>query len=248
AVDLWVHSLIRVAFSDVSSIEIVYPYTLVLHLTLPAMDPVPALATMFTAMLSPASVKEHGNTYRTIHWPVGTGPYRFASYRKETRVVMDRFEGYWGRKSYYPHVEFQIVPSSATRRAMLLAGQTDMAVAPSLSDLAALKADPRVDVSLTPSDLSFYVGLNTSRPPLDDVRVRQALNYAVNKAAIIHDVLHDTVTRADSVVPASVFGYARLRPYVYDPAKAKALLADAGVKPGSLTLHMIVPTNQATAA
>ncbi len=238
-----VHSLISVAFSDVSSIEAVDRYTLRLHLKLPALDPTPALSTMFTAMISPASVGEHGNTYQEIRWPVGTGPYRFVSYRKETDVRVARNDQYWGEAPYYPQVEFQIVPDPATRESMLLAGQTDMIVSPSLSELGTLRKDPRVSVLSAPGDLSYFVGLNTSKPPLDDARVRQALNYAVNKQAIIHGIMHDAVIPADSVVAPSVLGYVKLDPFTYDPAKARALLAQAGVKPGSLTLHIIIPTN-----
>ena len=235
-------SLVRFALRKVDSVQALGPYTLRIHLNLPSEDPLPPLATMFLAMVSPASVGHHGNTYENIVWPVGTGPYAFVSYQKDAKLVVRRYDGYWGEQPYYQRVEFQVVPDAATRQSMLLAGQTDMILAPSRSELSTLQSHPRTRVLMAPGDVTFFVGLNTSKPPLDDKRVRQALNYAVDKQAIIHGVLHDSVTLADSVVAPGVFGYTELTPYAYDPGRAKALLAQAGVDPSTLTLHMILPT------
>src|SRR4029453_10854360 len=112
-------------------------------------------------------------------------------------------------------------------------GQVDLIVLPPIADVPALQRNPAVKVLLAPSDRTMFVSLNTSKPLLNDVRVRQALNYAVDKKAIIQNVLFGAADEMDAPMASSLFGYCKVGSYEHNPAKAKQLLTEAGVKPGT---------------
>jgi len=218
--------------------------TVVLHLKQPAPALVGALSQTTVGIVSPASIDKDGNSYKNIVHPVGTGPYTYTSRRKGTDVVVTKYAGYWGEKPYYDKVQFQIVPEATTRESLLLAGQVELIILPPTSDLPALQNNPRVKVLLGPSDRTIFIAINTTKPVLSDKRVRQALNYAVDKQAIIKGVLFGAAEPMDAPLAPSLFGYQSIGAYPYDPEKAKQLLADAGVAPGSLTLDMMSPTGR----
>ena len=125
------------------------------------------------------------------------------------------------------------MPEAATRESLILAGQVDLIVLPPIADLPALQRNPALKVLLAPSDRTIFISLNTTKPPLGDVRVRQALNYAVDKKAIIQNVLFGAADEMDAPMAPSLFGYCKAGTYEYNPAKAKQLLTEAGVKPGT---------------
>ena len=140
---------------------------------------------------------------------------------------------YWGKKPTYETVVFRIVPEAATRESLILAGQVDLIVLPPIADLPALQRNPAVKVLLAPSDRTIFVSMNTSKPLFGDPRLRQALNYAVDKKAIIQNVLFGAADEMDAPMASSLFGHCQVGSYEYNPAKAKQLLTEAGVKPGT---------------
>ncbi len=228
----------------IDSVDVVDAHTVRLTLKNPAPALVGAMSQTTAAMLSPASVDKDGNSYANIVHPVGTGPYVYTSRQKGTNVVVSRYDGYWGEKPYYDKVVFQIVPEATTRESLLLAGQVDLIILPPTSDLPALQANPRVKVLLGPSDRTIFIAINTTKKVLDNKLVREALNYAVDKDAIIKGVLFGAADPMDAPMAPSLFGYQKIGAYPYDPEKAKQLLAQAGVDPTGITLHMISPTGR----
>lgn len=234
----------RGPFSAITSVEAVGDYALRVHLSEPAPYMMGVLAQTLIGMLSPASVELEGNSYENITVPVGTGPYTFSDRTLGERVVVDRYGDYWGEAPYYDRVVFQIVPEATTRESLLLAGQVDLIILPPTSDLPALEANPRTEVVLGPSNRTIFIVLNTSDPALQDARVRRALNYAVDKEAIVQGILFGAADVMDAPMADSLFGYAELGAYPYDPERARELLAEAGVEPGELTLDFIAPTGR----
>lgn len=233
----------RAPYTAIETVEAVDPLTVRLTLSQPAPALIAALSQTTSAMISPNSIGQNGNTYKNIVHPVGTGPYTFTSRTPNASLVVDRFEDYWGEKPYYQTVEFRIVPEATTREALLLAGQVDLMILPPASDLPALKANPAVEVLLAPSDRTIFIALNNQLEPLTDKRVRQALNYAVDKQAIIEGILFGAADAMDAPMAASLFGYEKIGGYEYNPEKAKALLAEAGIPEGT-ELEMIAPTGR----
>ena len=219
-------------------IEAVDASTVKITLTQPSVPFISALSQTSTAILSPAAVDKAGNEYKNIVHTVGTGPYVFKERKKGESFTVTLNDKYWGKKPSYDTVVFRIVPEAATRESLILAGQVDLIVLPPIADVPALQRNPAVKVLLAPSDRTMFVSLNTSKPLLNDVRVRQALNYAVDKKAIIQNVLFGAADEMDAPMASSLFGYCKVGSYEYNPVKAKQLLTEAGVKPGTkLSFH-----------
>ncbi len=233
---------IRAPFTSIESVEAVDEYTIRLHMKEPFPPLVSAFALTTAGMISPASVEKYGNSYKSIVHPVGTGPYVFKERVKGDHITVEKFADYWGEKPYYDVVKFQIVPEAATRESLLLAGQVDLIILPPASDLPALKQNPDVEVLLAPSDRTIFIAMNNLDPVLKDKRVRQALNYAVDKKAIIEKVLFGAGDIMDAPMAPSLFGYCKVGEYPYDPEKAKALLKEAGHE--TLELNFIAPTGR----
>ena len=233
---------IRAPF-PMKEIEAVDATTVRVTLTRPSAPFVSALSWTTSAIVSPAAADKQGNEYKNIVHPVGTGPYVFKERKKGESLTVTRFDRYWGTKPHYDTVVFRIVPEAATRESLILAGQVDLIVLPPIADLPALGKNPAVKVLLAPSDRTIFIAMNNTKPPLNDVRVRQALNYAVDKNAIIQSVLFGAADLMDAPMAPSLFGYCRTGAYEFNPGKAKQLLAEAGVKPGT-KIPFIHPTGR----
>lgn len=242
ALDPNVKVAIRGPLTAIKEVEVVDDHTVKLHLSQPSAPLVGAFSLETAAILSPASVDLEGNSYENVTQPVGTGPYVFKERVKGERIVVTRNENYWGEKPYYDEVVFRVVPEAATRESLLLAGQVDLIILPHISDLPALKQNPDVKVLLAPSDRTIFIAMNTKDEVLSDMRVRQALNYAVDKQGIIDSVLFGAAEPVDAPMAASLFGYCPQQPYEYNPDKAKDLLAQAGAE--NIELNFIAPTGR----
>ena len=181
-------------------------------------------------IVSPKSVQQYGKEV-TRH-PSGTGPYEFVSWTADT-LRMKKNEHYW--RSGQPNVDtvtYRSVPENGARIAMLQAGEAQFIypVPPEL--IASLQNSPTITVFDEPSILGRYVALNVMRKPFDDPRVRLALNYAVDKQAFIKVVFSGHADTMDSSMPQLLPFHQKQGSYSYDPAKAKALLAEAGYPNG----------------
>ena len=233
---------IRAPYTPIKSVEVVDDYTVRLHLKEPSAPLVNAFSWTTAGMISPASINKFGNSYKSVVHPVGTGPYVFKERVKGEHITVEKFADYWGKKPYYDVVEFRIVPEAATRESLLLAGQVDLIILPPAADIPALQQNSDVKVLLAPSDRTIFVAINNLDPVLKDKRVRQALNYAVDKKAIIDKVLFGAADPMDAPMAPSLFGYCKIGEYPYDPDKAKALLKEAGHE--KLELKFIAPTGR----
>jgi peptide/nickel transport system substrate-binding protein len=219
---------------------VVDPYTVRMNLKEVSATFVAALSSTGEAIISPASVDKRGNTFKVYEFPVGTGPYAYEGRVKGERVTLNKYAQYWGEKPTYDKVIVQIVPEAATRESLVLAGQVDMIIHPPISDLPALSKNPAVKVLLAPSNRTIFISINNKRIP--DKRVRQAMNYAVDKGTIIEKVLYGAAEVLDAPMAPSLFGYCRIGAYPYNPDKAKALLQEAGA--AKLSLNFIAPTGR----
>ena len=196
--------------------------------------------------ISPDSVDNFGNVSGeggSYINPIGTGPYVLSDLSPEG-MTLTRYEDYWGGAPYYDTVEFLFVPEAATRESLLLAGQADMALLPPVSDLPDLEANEDVQVLIAPSGRVVYAAINTQDVDgiFTDVRVRQALNYAVDSAAIADSLLYGAATPLTSPVAAQNFGHCDVGGYDYDPDRARELLDEAGV--GEITINFSSPTGR----
>ena len=161
--------------------------------------------------------------------PVGSGPYVFQTWQRGVQVTLVRNDKYWGTRGPFPTVVFRAVPDAATRVANLQAGASDLAVTLN-SDLAAqLKSSPKTKVLSVPTERIAYLRLNTSKPPLDNDRIRQAIVLAVDKASLVDGILGGYDRPVSQMLTAAHAGYTPDLPTVpYDLKKAQALVKGVG--------------------
>jgi ABC-type transport system substrate-binding protein len=174
-------------------------------------------------------------------FPVGTGPYRFVEYVPDERLVLAANKDYWGGAPSLDRLVFRIVPEARTRLAMLQSGEAQVIYNVAPTEIEGLRKDSNIQVSVPPSAGWRVFGFNTQRKPYSDVRVRQALNHAVDKAAIVKNIFKGVGHVADSPFGPGMFGYAPVMSYAYDPARAKKLLAEAGYPNGFKATMFVSP-------
>ena len=169
--------------------------------------------------------------------PIGAGPFKFVKGKLDSEVVMERFEGYYGGSPKLPPVGpakvkkavFRTMPEPSTRVAALLAGEVSIIQAIPADLVEKLKKSKRVQLKTVEGTRSNQIELNNKKPPFDDVRVRQAVNMAVNWDKILKNIYLGYATRLPTCFLSSGFGYdPNLKPYPFNPEKAKALLKEAG--------------------
>ncbi|MFZ0214973.1 MAG: ABC transporter substrate-binding protein [Candidatus Dormiibacterota bacterium] len=209
---------------------------------------VSAMTSVAAGIIAPNSVNAHGNTPAKIVYPVGTGPYEYGGRVQGDHVTMNRFDGYWGTKPAYKTQLYKVVPEAASREALAKSGQADVIYQPPANDLPALEqSGSGVHVILGPDDRTIQIIVNNqdpNNPLLKNPMVRQALNYAVNKAAIVKNVQFGAATTVDSPAPSSVFGYCATGTYAYNPQKAKQMLQQAGAQ--GMTIKLMSPQGRYT--
>lgn len=239
---------LRGLLSEIESVKVTGPHQITLHLkSAQAITPILGTLTGTTAaMVSPKSLNQYGNTRSLIKHPVGTGPYRFGEYMHGDHVTLHRNGAYWGRKAPYATQIMKIVPEAASREALIRAGQADVIILPPASDLPSLKQGA-TRVLLAPSDRSVFIHINTVstlQPHLTNKHVREALNYAVDKQAIIKSILFGSAVELQAPMPPMLFGYHKIGAYPYNPSKAKALLKSAGAS--GMSVKLMSPTGRYT--
>jgi peptide/nickel transport system substrate-binding protein len=171
--------------------------------------------------------------------PVGCGPFRFVEAKLDDRIVLERFDDYHGGADALPpvgapfldRVIFRMLPDAATRVAALTTGEAHIIQNVPSSKVSQLVEDPGVMVKTTIGTQPKFLDLNVTAPPLDDVRVRQALNYAIDANALLTEVAGGYgVILPGPLSPANLYADPNLAPYGYHPEKAKRLLKEAGYK------------------
>ena len=222
-------------YAPIKSTDIVDDYTVRITLKAPFGAFINNLAHQAFAISSPKAIAEYGKDLS--RHPTGTGPYRFVSWSTDTMKVV-RNEHYW--KPGLPKVDsitIRSIPENGSRIAMLQAGEAQFIFPMPVELVKALSNSPALDVVSSKSIFARYVALNTMRKPFTDLRVRQALNYAVDKNAMMKVVFGGYAEPLDSPLPDLLPGHvSQGGPWPYDPAKAKALLAEAGYPNGFETV------------
>jgi peptide/nickel transport system substrate-binding protein len=183
-------------------------------------------------IVPPRYTADRGNAGLALK-PVGTGPFRFVSLVKDDHLIVEAFDRHWRGAPKIAKIVFKPVPEPFTRSAALRNGEVDLitTVPPNLG--RELERVPGLRVHRVPSTWQIYLGLNALKPPLSDVRVRQALNYATDVDAIIKNVLDGNGRRLEGPFTPNVFGYdPDVKGYRHDPGRARRLLAEAGYADG----------------
>lgn len=188
-------------------------------------------------LVSPEAVKQYGEDIG--RHPTGTGAFKFVEWASNERVVVDRYADYWGEQAGVQAVVFRPITDANTRVAEMLAGGIDMMVEVPPTALSQFQGDDFSIVEQAGPHVWFLI-LNAKEGPFANKLVRQAANYAINKEALVNDVLEGTAAvAAGPTPPAFAWAYnEELDPYPYDPEKAKELLAEAGAEGAELTFYV----------
>lgn len=217
---------------------------------------IPALSLPAFAMQSPTALEEYGadeiggteeapslSEYGAGH-PTGTGPYKFDEWSPGEELTLSAYDDYWGESGQVTKIIFRVIDDPTARRQALEAGSIDGYDLVGPADTAALEEAGFTMVSRPPFTI-LYLAFNQAQPELQDVRVREALSHAIDKEALISQVLPEGTEVATQFMPDTVNGYnPDVTTYDYDPEKAKALLAEAGyTEANPLTLTFNYPVN-----
>ncbi len=231
-------------YRPITSFEIVSPSEITMKLAEPFTPAFNNLALFAAAILPKAQVEAKGDAF--FEAPVGSGPFVLKSRVRGARVELAKNPYYWQQgKPSVDEAVLEVVTEPSARVIKLEAGEVDVALDPPLNQIKELDAKDGISVGQTIPYRADFVQLNTTRKPFDDERVRQALNYAVDKSALVQGVLYGAGKPAASAMPVMVYADPDLAPYPYDLAKAKQLLADAGYADG-FEAQLVVDSGAAT--
>lgn len=227
---------------DFDNCKTVDDYTFEMKMTTPFGPILQHLAHPVTSIVNEKAYTEAGDAYS--EHPVGTGPYSFVEWKVDDYVQLTRFDDYWGDVAKIKDLTFRIIPESATRSIEVESGGIDVAIQVSPSEVSRLEGNDKVTVNFQESFTTNFIGFGTTRTPYDDIKVRQAVNYAIDKNAILAVVYQGIGSVGSAPISPTVWGYnGNLTPYDYNPEKAKELLKEAGFE-GGFTTTITTDENQ----
>lgn len=214
----------------IKSFEAIDDYTVRIQMKVPFGALLAHFAHGAGGIVSPKALEKYQDKI-SLH-PVGTGPYVFEEWVPGDRIVLKRNDNYWKGKPKVEEIIYKPVPEGGSRVMMLETGEADVIFPVPLIEVDRLRKTRGVKVVIGDTARVMYIGMNNLKKPFTDVRVRKALNYAVNKEAIVRNILKGMAKPSKSMIGSLVWGYSPIKPYEYNPEKAKELLTEAGYPNG----------------
>lgn len=226
-------SNIRSDLASIDSVEVSAPYQVTLHLKNPDTSLPLVLSDRAGMMVSPTSIEKFGD--ESDRNPVGAGPMKFVQWNDGDRVVLERFPDFWNKeRPLLDGINFRIIADSSTRLRSVMSGQNDLAYQLEGRQKPLIERGGSVAGSYGSTLYCYQIYLNHSKGPLSNAKVRQALNYAIDREALVRASMHGAGEPAHMNLPSSHWAYdaevAKL--YSHDPDKARKLLAEAGFPDG----------------
>lgn len=232
-------TIFREGYDEVASIDTPNAYTVVVHLR----ERNPAFVSQFFAPLQeggkpilPAHVIERDADFNHSALdsdPIGTGPFRFVRWQRDSEIVLERFDRYFKGRPKLERVELHIIPNDQTIATEVRVHHVDLVVSPPGALYDVYRSFPDVITELRSWNAQEVLILNDRKPGLGDVSVRRAISMAVDYDTLIRKISHSVGTPARNTLPPTAVGYAPLPPHAYDPAQANRLLASDGWVLGS---------------
>jgi peptide/nickel transport system substrate-binding protein len=212
------------AFRFVDRIDTPDDFTVVFHLK----EPYASL--LWNLSEGAIGIVPYGSLDEVTRKPVGSGPFKFVSAEQDKEIIVDRNDNYWGEKAHLARVRFAVVPDPTTRALELRKGSADVAINALTADtVLALEREPNLKIERGPGTILSYLAFNTRDPVLQDVRVRQAIAYAVDRGPLLQYIWRGFAQPALSVLPPQSWAYdANVATYPHDPEKARQMLDAAG--------------------
>lgn len=224
----------------IAGVDVADEHTVRIRTTAP--DPLlPTRMSRYPAYIVPPKYLQEVGPEAFARKPIGTGPYKLTEFVPDDRVVLEANPDYWRGKPAIDRVVWRPIPEATARVAALLTGEVQLieGVPAEMVDAVGQSDDADL-IQVKNGGLTIYLGLKSAAKPLDDVRVRQALSLAIDRKAIVDNLLHGLATPSGTPVGPHDFGYLPVEAPAADPAKAKALLAEAGY-PDGFEIQMQAP-------
>lgn len=222
-------------FSAVSEVRAVDPLTVVIRVKAPT----PNLLTNLGGFKGMAIVQRRNvESGQIATHPVGTGPFAFQSQKSGDSITLSANPSYWGGAPPIPGVTFRFISEPSTALSALQAGEVDWTDSIPPQRVTQLRDDDSLHLAVTASNDYWYLALNEARPPWDDVRVRQAVAYGIDRDAIVQATTYGTAQANQLAIPEGNPWYTAYDRYRYDPDTATRLLDEAGV--GEAAMDMLV--------
>ena len=221
-------------YKNIAKTEAIDPTTVKITLKQPFSAFINILAHPATAMISPAALEKYGKEIG--FYPVGTGPYELDTWNQTDFVKVKKFAGYW--QPGLPKLDsitWRPVADNNTRAAMLQTGEAQFAFPIPYEQATLLEKNKNIELMASPSIMQRYISMNVTQKPFDNPKVREALNYAINRPALVKVAFAGYATPATGVVPPSIAYAQSYKPWPYDPVKARELLKEAGYPNGFST-------------
>jgi peptide/nickel transport system substrate-binding protein len=212
-------------FRNIQSVEALDASTVRITIERPYAPFLSNLAMFPVSIVSPSAVRKWGPEF--ARHPVGTGPFRFVEWSPGERIMLAANPNYWGGAPRIQHLVFVAIRDQRQRLVALEGGAIDVAENLSPEDLQFVALHPELTLLHVAANNVGYLAMNTQHPPFDDVRVRRAVNYAINKTAIVKLIYQGLGRPATTPVPPSMWGHVEEDLYHYDRAMAMKLLAEA---------------------
>jgi peptide/nickel transport system substrate-binding protein len=227
----------RSTYTAITGIEVIDDHTVVLRTDVPFPDLLEAAADGSVATVSEAFVTGLGAPYGLgIGSTLVSGPYVPTSWDPGSRMVLERNPNWWREPAFFERIEILPVREGLVRVAMVRTGEVDMAVQIIPEEVESLRGSPGIAIVEYPEALQIGLELNLTKPPLDDVRVRQAMRYAIDYDAIIESIFDGRADAATSPT-GPVRGRATFDPWPHDMERAQELIREAGAQGATIVFH-----------
>ena len=215
----------------IKSVDVVDDHTVVFHSVFPDPELPLRLAGPTGQIESPAAFAKYGVKDYKLH-PVGTGPFKFSEWVQDERVELTRYDDFWGGRPKLAKVVMRPITEAGARVIAVKSGDVQLATSVQPEQLSELQADSNLTVDRWPTTRQIFIGMHNLKKPFDDVRVRQAMSYAIDWDGIAKNIYQGMAKPTGGPVPPPELGAAQVSPFTYDPDKARQLLAEAGYAKG----------------
>jgi ABC-type transport system substrate-binding protein len=217
---------LSLSLGQVKTIKVIDDYTIALETKKPFAPLLNNLALWLCPILSPAAMAQYKDQIG-LH-PVGTGPFKFVKWIKDDQIVLERNNDYWGKKARVERIILKSIPEASARLMALQSGTIDIADDLDPDSISLVKKNKNLTLIERPSVNIGYLALNTEKPALRDVRVRRAINYAIDKDTLIKTIYQGLAVPAKNPFAPTIWSYNNaIKPYGYNPKKAIKLLKAA---------------------
>ncbi len=220
----------------ISQIIVLDPLTVQIQLKTPYAPFISTLAGTSFSIVSPVAARNLAEK------PIGTGPFKFVQWNKNDKIVLRANDTYWAGKPALDCIIFRSIPDNAMRLTALQAGNLHVMEFPNPDEISLIQGDPQLEILMQPSLNTGYLAMNMEKPPFDDLKIRLAINHAINKTDIVERLYQGLGIPAKHPIPPTLWSYDdSIEDYAYNPELAKQLLTEAGYPDGFETTLWALP-------